>query len=319
MLEQGVLQAVGATDAVVLAVSGGADSMALLHGWLESQTLTSTVVVAHFDHRLRPESSPDADWVQAKAESLGLPYEIGVWDEPTAGENAARKARLRFLTNVAEARRTRTIVTAHTRDDQAETILFRILRGTGMDGLKGIPSTRRLSHAAYLLRPMLAVPRLLCRAFLSSRDLQWREDPSNATMDFARNRLRNELIPLLEQRYNSRVVDALVHLSENAKEQGMLQNLRLDQLWEPIEHRWNHRPDESSIPRDAFDQMFPMEFKLIVRTLFREREWPMGRMSADHWNRLAALIDAKHETRWQGPDGMTAVMTATDFIVRRTG
>jgi tRNA(Ile)-lysidine synthase len=277
------------------------------------------VVVAHFDHRLRPSSSDDAAWVAAKAESIGLPCEIGVWDDPSPGENAARKARLQFFAHVAKSRGIRAVSTAHTRDDQAETILFRILRGTGVDGLKGIPRSRRLNDDAYLLRPMLDIPRRSGKEFLLERGLEWREDASNASLDFARNRIRNELMPRLEERHNRRVIDSLIQLSENAKEQAMLIDLRIDQLWEPIAFRWNHRPEEASIPRDALNGMYPMEFKLILRTLFEERRWPMGRMSAKHWNSLAALNDKDGPTQWQGPEWMSATMTSTDFIIRRKG
>jgi tRNA(Ile)-lysidine synthase len=315
-LENGVAKAVGPIDAAVLAVSGGADSMAMLYGWLESRTLTKSLVVAHFDHRLRPESADDSEWVKDRAESLGIPCEVGVWENAGRGEKAARDARQRFLLNVAKKYR-RSVATAHTRDDQAETILFRILRGTGVDGLKGIPRWRWVEEGRGFIRPMLDVPRRLSRAFLSDRGHEWREDASNATMDFARNRIRNELIPLLEERYNRQVINALLQLSDNAKEQRELVDLQVDRLWEPIAYRLNHRPDEVSIPRDAFEGMFPMEFKLVLRMLFRENHWPMGRMNADHWNRLASLIDAKSEESWEGPDGMSATMTPAEFTVRR--
>lgn len=191
---------------LLVAVSGGVDSMVLLHAL---HAVGFRLIVAHFDHRLRPDSAHDRDFVAAQAAELGLPFVSDAADVAAFArqqkcplEAAARELRYRFLFRAARDCGAQGVVTAHHADDQAETILLHLLRGTGIGGLRGmlwrwqpVPWDDELP----LLRPMLGLKRTQIEAWAQSQGLVWREDPTNRQAVSLRNRLRHEVLPLLEQ------------------------------------------------------------------------------------------------------------------------
>lgn len=197
-------------------VSGGADSVALLHALAR---LGYELTVLHVNHRLRgAESDGDEAFVEALARRLGLAYEAERVTVAAAGGNleaAARAARREFFT-VARARHgLAAVAVGHTRSDQAETVLFRILRGAGNRGLRGIlPVTRE-----GVVRPLIEVSRGEVRAWLEMLGESWREDASNADARFARNRIRGGLLPELAREWNPRIEEALGHLAALAYEE----------------------------------------------------------------------------------------------------
>jgi tRNA(Ile)-lysidine synthase len=217
-VESGVAQALrglgqpSAGETVVVGLSGGADSVSLLHVMVAlGRRRGFGVVAAHLDHGLRPDSAADADFCRDLCARLGVPLhaarvDVGPRRRRDGGglEEAARRERHAFLGRVKADVEASWIVLAHTRDDQAETVLLRLLRGAGAVGL----SAMRL-RAGDLLRPMLAVSRRDVLDHLAARGLRWREDPSNADLALARNRVRHELIPYLERHFNPAVRDAL--------------------------------------------------------------------------------------------------------------
>ncbi len=185
---------------VVVAVSGGADSVGLLVA--VTRLFLGSIVVAHAEHDLRDEAGADRQFVAELAATLGLPC---VWrklavreDRGRQGEGLearARRLRYAFLAHVAHDRGARHVLVAHTADDQAETILHRILRGTGLVGLGGMRRTRELCDGVALVRPLLDVPRASVRRFLEEAGTGWREDATNADTSRARNFLRHEVLP----------------------------------------------------------------------------------------------------------------------------
>ncbi|WP_161882529.1 tRNA lysidine(34) synthetase TilS [Deinococcus alpinitundrae] len=183
---------------LVVGVSGGADSVALLRALLQ---VGASPIVAHLDHQLRPESVADAEWVAALCRELGVPCELG--SAPVARvaeqrgwstEEAARRLRYDFLARVAKQRGLKLILTAHTRNDQAETVLWQLLRGEAV--LSGIAPAR-----STLRRPWLGVGREQIGAALAHWQQPWREDASNADTCYTRNWLRHEVLPLLHTRF----------------------------------------------------------------------------------------------------------------------
>jgi tRNA(Ile)-lysidine synthase len=187
---------------LILAVSGGADSVAMMHlvgRWSElCPEDARTLLVATVDHGLRPESRREAEWVAGEARTLGLPHEILTWRgvKPATGlQDAAREARYHLLSDLA-LRQGGTgavaIVTGHTEDDQAETFLMRLARGSGLDGLTGMSEQRLLRPGAScrLLRPLLRVSSARLKATLKARAHSWIEDPSNDCDRFERVRVR---------------------------------------------------------------------------------------------------------------------------------
>ncbi len=197
---------------LVVGLSGGADSVALTDALATlARKRGFRLVAAHLDHGLRSESAADAAFCADLAERLGVPIRLGRGDvkgrarvEKRGLEDAARRERYQFLRAVRDEEGAAAIAVAHTRDDQAETLLLRLLRGSGSRGLAAMRP-----RAGHVVRPLLQVSRLDVLAHLAERGLPWREDATNADSAFLRNRIRRELIPYLESRFNPRIHETL--------------------------------------------------------------------------------------------------------------
>jgi len=199
-------------ETIVVGLSGGADSVALTDALASLRRRRGfQLVAAHLDHGLRPGSADDAAFCQALCQALDVSFRAGTarvraraGREKGGLEQAARRERYSFLRRVKDDEEAVAIAVAHTEDDQAETLLLRLLRGTGASGLAGMRP-----RSGDLLRPLLGVPRNAVLAYLRERGLGWREDPSNADTAHTRNRVRHELLPYLEERFNPRIRAAL--------------------------------------------------------------------------------------------------------------
>ncbi len=220
---------------VLLAVSGGADSLALLH-WLAKhrEQLRINIHVASLNHNLRPEAAKDIVVVQKMASRSGVHCTTGFADVPAiAAENhigieaAARKARYDFLANIAKAIKTRYIVTAHHADDQSETILMHLLRGSGTKGLTGMQMTVSLPyHPQYtLIRPLLHIRRPEIESYIAKHQLEPVIDESNFDTQYLRNEIRHDILPRLRQ-INPQLDAAFARLAEIAgtEQEFMTQN-----------------------------------------------------------------------------------------------
>lgn len=210
-------------DEVLVAVSGGPDSLCLLHVlWSEREARRlGSVEAAHLDHGLRgAESAAEADWVAAWCAERGIVCHVGRVDvgarRGQSVQEAARAARYEFLNQTAARTGADKIATGHTRDDQTETVLANVLRGSGLDGLRGIPERR-----GRIIRPLLDVTRAEVEAYNAANGLSPRQDPSNLSAEhYTRNRIRLELLPELRAHYNVRVDAALLRLSVIAGRDG---------------------------------------------------------------------------------------------------
>jgi len=202
-------------ETVLVAVSGGADSVALLHVLTQLTELSLRLHVLHVDHGLRPDASRDAEFVRGLAARLGVPVEVASVTVPRGGslEAAARGARYAALEAEAERLGAHRMALGHTADDQAETVLMRMLGGAGVRGLAGIPAVR-----GRIIRPLLEVRRGELVAALRAADLPWVEDPSNRDPKFLRNRIRHDVLPLLGASYSPDVVATLNRVSRLCRE-----------------------------------------------------------------------------------------------------
>ena len=203
---------------MLAAVSGGPDSTALLHLLCHlRQTYDITIGIAHLNHLLRPEEADrDSDFVRSLARKLALPSHIESTDinalskkERLSIETAGRLARYDFFDRIADRYGYTKIATGHTRNDNAEQVLMNLIRGTGAKGLCGIPACR--NHR--IIRPMIGIAKTQILNYLNRNQLRYMEDSSNSDPAFLRNRIRNQLIPALEQEYNSEVVESLTRVS----------------------------------------------------------------------------------------------------------
>jgi tRNA(Ile)-lysidine synthase len=203
-----------------IAVSGGADSVFLLHALRElAPRWDLQLSVVHIEHGIRGSVSiEDADFVKQLAQSLGLPFHIRSANVPAIQDNqeqAARRVRQNYFAELIAAGAMDRIATGHTRSDQAETVLYRILRGSGLAGLAGIlPVTKE-----GVVRPLLELDRAEIEAWLRERSIAWCEDATNQDRAYARNRLRYEILPLLRETFNPRLDETLSNMATVAQDE----------------------------------------------------------------------------------------------------
>ncbi|MEO5341382.1 MAG: tRNA lysidine(34) synthetase TilS [Magnetococcus sp. MYC-9] len=220
---------------VVVAVSGGADSMGLLHLLLASELRPRDLLqVAHFDHGLRADSVEDAGFVAASAAHLGLGCTVQRWArEPRPGgvEERARQARYAFLSDCALACGASQVVTGHHRDDQAETFLERLLRGSGVHGLRAMAASRPLLDGVALVRPLLGFDRAELRRWLLALGVTWREDASNRLLTARRNRLRHQGLPVLQEIGDAGLPRRLAATAERMAQADTALDWMLARLW----------------------------------------------------------------------------------------
>ena len=218
-----------ANDRILIGVSGGPDSVALLsliHNTSRTNPPYSEIFIAHLDHSIRgAESDEDERFVTALAERYGVPLITEKRDiveiareRKISLEEAARDERYKFFESVAEKAGASVIAVGHNADDNAETILHRIIRGTGITGVSGIRPKRKLTSisAVSLVRPLLFTWRKDITAYLEEEDLSYRIDSTNIETDKLRNRIRLELIPHIEENYNAKIKKSLATLGETA-------------------------------------------------------------------------------------------------------
>jgi tRNA(Ile)-lysidine synthase len=212
---------------VLVAVSGGCDSVALLHLLrFAADDAGLRATAAHFDHAMRPGSERDAAWVRGLCRVWEVPLIEARAEVAPRTEEAARDARYAFLRRAQAACGAAFLATAHHADDQAETVLFRLLRGTGLPGLVGIPPR----GANGLVRPLLPFSRAEILRYARAAGLSWRDDPTNAREDAARNRIRLRLLPAIERHVAPGARRSLARLAELAREDEAAWNAVLQPL-----------------------------------------------------------------------------------------
>jgi len=279
---------------VLAAVSGGADSVALLRALHRLKSAgAGSLAVAHFDHGLRgAESAADARFVVELAASLNLVAHVGT---ANAGEllfgdgleAAARQARYQFLQATAERIGARYLVAAHTADDQAETVLHRILRGTGIGGLAGMARARQLSPAVTLIRPLLDVRRGDVLGYLDALDQPFREDESNADRAFMRNRIRRELLPLLVRDYQPTAIESLLRLSALAADAQQVIDIEAQKL--AVQSVRIQSPDCVLVDCRPLGAAARHLVREVLVGLWRTQAWPEQSMGFAEWDFLAQL------------------------------
>lgn len=290
---------------VLVAVSGGADSVALLKALDEIKKnsgfdSSGLLIVASFNHRLRGEESDgDSEFVRLLAEKMEHPFHAGAAElgNATSSENDLRDQRYDFLLGVARETNCRYIVTAHHRDDQVETVLFRLFRGTGVGGLGGIPQTRVVDDSLTIMRPMLNVSKHEIESALQGWSQSWRNDASNSASDYTRNFIRNEVLPKVRERFDS-VDESVARLSQQASQQ---QEFIRDQALKLVDAVSN---DGCCVVIDC-DKLrghSPVLLRELFIEIFRRRSWPISQLGYRELDRLACLVGSEiDEPRFQLP------------------
>jgi tRNA(Ile)-lysidine synthase len=289
------------------------------------------LIAAHFNHRLRgAESDEDARFVQTTAEGLGVQFALGVAETPRPDEASARRARFEFLLNTARQSGARYIALGQSTDDNVETVLHDLFRGTGPRGLAGIApfrpfGTDAASRDFVLVRPMLAIRREQIRSALQCRKLPWREDPSNQSLHYQRNWLRHRLIPDLQTEFPD-VVDAVARAIANQRQWAKLLD-RLSDDWidcylvdqQPLTLLRLDRPSgKTARPRlDSIltDQAITVE---ALRKLWLRNRWPLQAISQSHWNRLHNALHGDGDASFYLPGSIEVARDERHVIATRT-
>ncbi|MDZ8070087.1 MAG: tRNA lysidine(34) synthetase TilS [Nostoc sp. DedQUE08] len=200
---------------LLIAVSGGQDSLCLIKLLLDLQLKWGWYLgIAHCDHRWRSDSEANANHVENLAKTWGISFYLETANKPINSEAAARDWRYQALSAIAKANNYQYIVTGHTKSDRAETLLYNLIRGTGADGLQALTWQRPLSTGIVLVRPLLEITRIQTEQFCQEFKLPIWEDSTNQDLQYARNRIRQELTPYLRENFNPQVESALAQTAE---------------------------------------------------------------------------------------------------------
>ena len=306
---------------ILLAVSGGADSVALLRGLCcLRHDAVGQISVAHFNHGVRgAESNADEQFVIELGRQLGMPVLTG---KNLRADNAAvpneedmRAARYEFLRTTAEEIGSRYVVTAHTADDQVETILHRIFRGTGIAGLAGIPRTRPLGDAAVILRPLLHVSHQDVLVYLKAIGQEFREDRTNQDVSYTRNRIRHQLLPLLTEQYNQNIRESILRLGQLAAESQQVTDRLIEPLLEIV--GIFDSSDRVRVNCEGWKTSDAAIVRATLVAIWRRQGWPLGDMGFREWERLSDLAVEEDGSPIEMPGAVRAHKEGASLVLTR--
>ncbi len=277
------------TSRLLVAVSGGVDSVVLLHALQSvSVQLELTLEVAHLDHQIRPESTSDADFVRNLCREWGITCHIDICDVPALAEQdkislemAGRNTRREFLQRIAEQVNAQQIVFAHHRDDQVETFMLRLLRGSGQSGLTAMRVLQ-----GFWWRPLLNCSREQILAYARQHQLNWVEDKSNSDPAFLRNRLRTQIIPQLLD-INPQFTARIVVLTQQFQ---LEENYWQEQVEQQFEDLVVSRNDGLRLDRAALLKIHPALRIRILREALRQIRGDLQRIEAVHLQAIENLL-----------------------------
>jgi tRNA(Ile)-lysidine synthase len=281
-------------ESVLVAVSGGADSVALTHVLVSlASELSIRLALAHLNHGLRPrEAERDAEFVAALAGELNLPCHIDTFDvrrfqqqHKLSLEDAARRVRHRFLQTVAERHGYSKIALGHHADDNAELILMFLLRGSGSSGLAGIPALRD----GVFIRPLIRTRRAEILHYLQAAGRHYVTDATNMDLRFLRNRVRHQLIPMLQAAYNPKIVEALNRLAAIVK----AENQWIEELVDPLMATCTicREPGRVALSLSALASLPLAARRRIVRRAICELKGDLQRITLAHVDEVVELAE----------------------------
>lgn len=273
-------------DKILIGVSGGPDSLALFYALrILKREFGLSLHVAHLDHGLRKDSAKDAQFVKGLAEQSGIPVSIARIDVralPGHGqsEEIARNLRLGFFFRVARDIKAGKIALGHNLDDQAETVLMRLIRGTGLCGLSGIIPKRKL-YGFWVIRPLIEIRRSEIISFLKRRKITPRIDSTNLGDVYFRNKIRNRLLPLLERQYNRNIKTVLSNLAQST-------GYDYDYLERKADLAF--AKSKPGINLKGFRKLHPAMQRLLLRRNIRKLQGDTRRITFKHIEELLDLI-----------------------------
>jgi len=306
-------------DRVLIAVSGGADSVVLLDVLNRlKDALSLKLLVAHFDHGLRPDDDAgETRFVAALAADMDLPFVTEKALSPPGGkgrslEEEARDLRYEFLNHARKTHGARKIALGHTLDDQAETVIMRLLRGSGPAGLSGIPPVR--NHD--IIRPLIEVTRREIENYIAHRNLRHITDPSNLEKHHLRNRIRLDLLPRLKT-YQPRIVEILGQTAEIMRDETRWLEREADR-W--IKGHVNVlETGDPSIPVKAFGKLAAALQNQVLRQIIRRVQGGLRRIHLSHIEAIKTLVKGRAQAQLNLPAGILVRKTYEILVFTKTG
>lgn len=319
------LQRMRVSSPLLLAVSGGADSMAMLHGihGLHDQFSGVSVAVAHLNHGLRGDSGrADSDFVLSECQRLGVPVFVKHLTEDCLArqsrgslEEAARKARYEFLAQTAVQNSIPFVVLGHHASDQSETILFNMMRGTGLRGMRGMPFQRPLNDSVSIIRPMLALEKSVIDDFIASRRIRFVTDETNSDMKMARNRIRHELLPKLKELIHPGALRSILELSQQADELLVAFDEIADRLLEAV--LLESQPFVCRLTTERIGEFPVAVIRHAMTVLWARQNWPRRDMSRRHWIRLSEMLTSDAVSGMDFPAGIRVERRGDLVVISR--
>lgn len=309
-------------ERLLVAVSGGADSVALLNLLLGVRDdLGLELVMVHLDHGLRgARSEADARWVKSLASRLSLPFlggrrRVGEWArrKKVSPEAAGRILRYRFFREVSRKTGIKKVALGHQADDQAETVLMRLLRGTSPGGLAAMRPLTEMGELL-LIRPLLPFWRSEVLAYLNETGREYREDRSNQDRRFFRNRVRLDLLPFLEESYSPRIKELLVNLARAEGERESFIESRGDEIRQRIVR--SHREGLKLRIEELLEQPAVLRREVLKKALFKAGCPEVGRR---HWDQLEKLLGGKTGRECHLPGGVAAKREYNHLLFLKRG
>ena len=276
---------------VLVAVSGGQDSLCLAKLLLDLQPKWGWhLAIAHCNHRWRADADANAEHVQQLAQAWQLPYYQETAEAVTTSEASARLWRYAALTAIAQQQQFTCIVTGHTASDRAETLLYNLMRGSGADGLQALVWERPLTPDINLVRPLLAVTRAATGQFCQEAHLPIWDDTTNHDLTYARNRIRQELLPYLQTHFNPQTEHTLSQTAELLQADVEYLEAQAAVLLQQAQH-----PDRPGLNRSCLQQS-PLALQRRAVRQFLQQALPDA-PNFDHIEKLVSLIAAPNRAQ----------------------
>ena len=284
----------GRGDTVILGVSGGPDSTALAHILHALQyQLGFHLHIAHYNHHVHRNANADQKFVEHLAEQLNVPCSVGHWKNSKSVkkgsfEDAARRRRIQFFNTLARKKGVNAIALAHTEDDLAETVLMRILRGTGLQGLRGILPKRELERICFV-RPLLHAKKEHVLSFLKKKKIPFRKDPTNKQTKYFRNKIRLELLPLLTRHYSHNIKELLVNLIDNVSTDYNYIQSQSQKLF-PKLVKFSRNKQKVRVDRKLFLKQPLSLQRMLIRDIIKQLKGSTNRFTLAHFKEIEDLI-----------------------------
>lgn len=321
---------------ILIGVSGGSDSVALTRIIQSLVTQPNYVSIAHFNHQLRGENSDaDEEFTERLAAECGFRFfcersnsallqtekEQSNRTSSNRGEgleSLARKDRYEFFCRIAKQIGARYLALAHTRDDQVETILHRIFRGAGWRGLQGIPSSRELETGITLIRPFVKTDKATILEYLDNCGQDFRTDESNFSGEFTRNRIRNELIPLINEIFDKDITESVESVAEISRDVADYLSPQIEDSFERHIKISKHESNPAEIRIVHSAGLETLILTEVLHSAWKKCGWPLQQMTRQKWMLLCQQIQTSEPNHINLPGNLTShAVDASTIVIRQ--